>query len=184
MTTVFKEVLAFDGLFGNMCRTFNWTYPDGGLLGNTETVTPTVIAYGLWDSLGQSMLLYCGAMVRIPTETLEAGRLDGIKGGKEFFSIILPMIWPTLSTILLLAITGILEASGALLLLVGDATSFSLKAHTLSFWMWSNVYAGGKNMEGQYTLVCGVGLCMTILILPFVFFMKWLFTEKLPQVQY
>ena len=184
MTTVFKEIVAFDGLFGNMCRTFNWEYPDGGLLGNMETVTPTVIAYGLWDSLGQSMLLYCGAMVRIPTETLEAGRLDGIKGGKEFFSIILPMIWPTLSTILLLAITGILEASGALLLLVGDGTSFSIKAHTLTFWMWSNVYAGGKNMEGQYTLVCGVGLCMTILILPFVFFMKWLFTEKLPQVQY
>ncbi len=184
MTTVFKEVVAFDGLFGNMCRQYGWTYPADGLLGNPDTVTWTVIAYGLWDSLGQSMLLFCGAMTRIPTDTLEAGRLDGVKALREFCQIILPMIWPTLSTILLLQITGILEASGSLLLLVGDSTSFSLRAHTLTFWMWSKVYAGGQNMKGQYTLVCGVGLCLTLLVLPFIFFVKWIFTEVLPQVDY
>lgn len=183
-TTVFKQVIHSEGLLGDMCRAFGWTMPHGGLLANSATVTPTVIAYGLWDSLGTQMLLFCGAMVRIPVETLESGRLDGVPAGREFFQLILPMMWPTLSTILLLQITGILEASGALLLLVGDQKSFSLNAHTLSFWMWSQVYAGGKHMQGQYTRVCGVGLCMSLLIMPFVFFMKWLFTEKLPQVEY
>ena len=32
--------------------------------------------------------------------------------------------------------------------------------------------------------VCGVGLMMTLIVTPFVLFMKWLFTEKLPQVEY
>ncbi|MBQ3492805.1 MAG: sugar ABC transporter permease [Clostridia bacterium] len=183
-TTVFKQVIHSEGLLGDIFAAFGWPFPANGLLGNPATVTPTVIAYGMWDSLGTQMLLFCGAMVRIPVETLESGRLDGVSASREFFQLILPMMWPTLSTILLLQITGILEASGALLLLVGDAASFDLGAHTITFWMWSQVYAGGEHMAGAYTRVCGVGLCLSIMVMPFVFFVKWIFTDVLPQVEY
>ena len=40
-------------------------------------------------------------MERIPQEVIEAAKLDGVGVGRELFGIILPMIWPTISTLLI-----------------------------------------------------------------------------------
>lgn len=187
--TVFKEIAKLEGVIEAVENAFGWDIVGKNLLMDPESVTFTVVIYGIWDGLGTNMLLFCGAMVRIPVETLEASRLDGVGAFREFFQIILPMMWPTLSTILLLQLTGILGASGNLLLLVGQTSSFTMKAHTLSFWMFMQVLDTKGAMTGTYEAyrlyrVCGVGLMMTLIVTPFVLFMKWLFTEKLPQVEY
>ena len=184
MTGVFKEIISPLGVLGELCREWGIALPKEGLLSNSETVVQTVAVYGIWDSLGAMMLILCGAMVRIPTETLESGRLDGVGAFREFFQLILPMIWSTLSTMMLLKLTGILTASGEIMLLVGDTASFSLKAHTLSHWIFSKVYASGNHMGGQYGQVSAAGLSFTLIVAPFILFVKWLFTEKIPKVEF
>ena len=84
----------------------------------------------------------------------------------------------------MLQITGILGASGQILLLVGENDAFTLRAQTLSHWIFSQVYKGGNHMQGQYSLVSATGLSLTLVMLPFVMFVRWLFLEKIPTVEY
>lgn len=184
MTGVFKEFIAVRGPLGEICKFLGLTLPGSGLLGTSETVIQTVMVYSIWDSIGLHMLLVCGAMSRIPIEVLESGRLDGVTGGREFFSLILPMIWPTLSTLIVLQCTSILSSSGQILLLVGNNEAFTLNAITINHWIFNKVYAGGSHMQGQYALVSATGLCLTAVSLPVIMFIKWLLLEKIPTVEY
>ena len=86
------------------------------LLGEESRVTGTIIAYTVWTGLGVNMLLYQSAMSRIPQEVIEAGMLDGVPWWRELFQIIIPMVWPTISTTLILVITSMFNSTGPILL--------------------------------------------------------------------
>ncbi len=184
MTGVFKEFIATSGPLGEICKWVGISLPGSGLLGTSETVVGTVMAYAIWDSIGLHMLLVCGAMNRIPMEVLESGRLDGVGGGRELVSLILPMIWPTLSTLIVLQFTSLLNSSGQIMLLVGNNEAFTLGAVTINHWIFNKVYSGGSHMQGQYALVSAAGLCLTVITLPLILFVKWLVLEKIPAVEY
>lgn len=58
--------------------------------------------YTVWFGFGTNSLLIWGAMSRIPEELVESASLDGANLFREFFSITVPCIWPTLSLVLLI----------------------------------------------------------------------------------
>ena len=181
MTGVFKEFISPLGPLGEICRKAGIEFPMSGLLGQPSTATTTIMVYEVWTCVGFNMLLICGAMARIPTEVLEAARLDGIGTWRELVQIVLPMIWSTLSTILILGATGILSSSGPILLLAPDTGS--LGTTTISFWIFDKVYANGGYMKGQYNLVSAAGLCLTVIMVPIVLLLRRLI-EKVGNVEY
>ncbi len=181
MTGVFKEFISPLGPLGEMCRKLGMDFPMAGLLGQPTTATNTIMVYEVWTCVGFNMLLICGAMARIPTEVLEAARLDGIGTWRELVQIILPMIWSTLSTILILGATGILNSSGPILMLAPDTGS--LGTTTVSYWIFDKVYANGGFMKGQYNLVSATGLCLTVVMVPIVLLLRRLI-EKVGNVEY
>ena len=60
--------------------------------------------YSVWVGIGYNAVLMWGAMTRVPAEIVESAHLDGIGFFGEFFHITLPVMWPTLSMILLTSI--------------------------------------------------------------------------------
>lgn len=177
MAAVFKEMVSSGGVL----EALGFPIPANGLLGMPETATNTILVYTVWTGICGNMLLYCGAMHRIPVEVLEAARIDGIGPWKEFIYLILPMIWPTLSTCLVLACCDFLSASGPILLLASD--SYSLRSTTISYWIWSKVYAGGVQGAGQYNLVSAAGLLLTAIAVPTVLLIRKAF-DMIPSVEY
>ena len=77
------------------------------LLSNHETSFGTVLFYTIWTGFGTSILLYTGSMSGISPEIIEAGKMDGVGLIREFISIVIPLIFPTLSTFLLTGFTAI-----------------------------------------------------------------------------
>ena len=177
LASMFKEMVAANGILAML----GFSVPSQGLLGTPATTTNTILFYNIWVCICGNMLLYCGAMNRIPVEVLEAARLDGIGPFKEFVHLILPMIWPTLSTVLILACCDFLSASGPILLLASD--TYSLRSTTISYWLWEKVYAGGVHGQGQYNLVSAAGLTLTAVAFPIVMLIRKAF-DKLPTVEY
>ena len=176
MASVFKEIVAFNGILD----TLGFNIPEQGLLGHYTTATNTVMAYSIWLCVSGHMLLFCGAMNRVPVEVLEAARLDGITPLKELIFLIIPLIWPTLSTLLLMTCCGFLGSSGNRLLLAPD--SVSLGTTTISYWIFSKVYANGTQ-GGQYNLVSAAGLLLTAVAFPIVLGLRKLI-ELVPSVEY
>ena len=62
-----------------------------GWFGDVKTAMPTVLIYCVWAGVGSNVILISGAMSRIPTEMIEAGRLDGLGIFREMFVITLPL---------------------------------------------------------------------------------------------
>jgi alpha-glucoside transport system permease protein len=63
----------------------------------------------LWLQAGFAMVLLSAAIKGVPTETLEAARLDGAGEGAIFFRIVIPQIRTTLITVFITVLIGVLK---------------------------------------------------------------------------
>jgi alpha-glucoside transport system permease protein len=63
----------------------------------------------LWAQAGFAMVLLSAAIKGVPTETLEAARLDGAGEGAIFFRIVIPQIRTTLITVFITVLIGVLK---------------------------------------------------------------------------
>ena len=68
--------------------------------------TVVVLVY-VWQNFGFSFLLFVGGLAAIPTEVYEASSIDGATGWRQFRSITLPLVSPTM---LVASVTAIISA--------------------------------------------------------------------------
>jgi alpha-glucoside transport system permease protein len=68
-----------------------------------------LIVMFLWLQVGFAMVLLSAAIKGVPTETLEAARLDGAGEGSIFFRIVIPQIRTTLITVFITVLIGVLK---------------------------------------------------------------------------
>lgn len=63
----------------------------------------------IWTQAGFAMVLLSAAIKGVPTETLEAARIDGAGEGKIFFAVVIPQIRATLITVFITVLIGVLK---------------------------------------------------------------------------
>lgn len=68
-------------------------------------LTPLIMLYCLWVGTGYNVLIMGGAMGNLPEDVMEYSRLEGIGYVNEFFRVVIPMIWPTVTVGVLGSIT-------------------------------------------------------------------------------
>lgn len=172
MTTVFDNFIAPTGPVGYIFELLGKEAPE--FLADSSTATSTILFYTVWTGFGTNILLFTGAMSRVPMSVLESAKLDGAGMGREIVSIILPLIWPTISTLLILNCTSIFSASGPILLF----TSGGYDTTTIGYWIFDMVYN-----YNSYNMVSAAGLFFTCIGVPFIMLVRWLI-EKIPAVEY
>lgn len=65
-----------------------------------------VWVFCFWTGIGYDVMLMSAAMARIPRELLESAKMDGITPMKEFFHVVIPLSWPTITTLMIFAMLG------------------------------------------------------------------------------
>jgi len=68
-------------------------------------LTPLIMLYCLWVGTGYNVLIMGGAMGNLPEDVMEYSRLEGVGYVNEFFRVVIPMIWPTVTVGVLGSIT-------------------------------------------------------------------------------
>lgn len=174
-STMFSSFIASSGPIGILLKSCG-VDPVPQLLANSDYATGTILFYTIWIGWGGNMLLLGGALARVPIEILESARLDGIKPWQELIYMILPLIWSTLSTLLILSMTSLFIADGPILLF----TSGKFHTATIGYWIFDKVYYQGV---GAYNSVAAAGLVFTLVGAPIILFVKHLI-EKVPVVEY
>lgn len=176
---VFKNMISMYGpIYTLLEKLFGYEMPS--LLTTDKTATPTIIFYCIWTGLGTNMILYQGAMNRIPIEVIEAGQLDGIGWFRELWSIIIPMVWPTLSMTILFAFTGLFNSGGPILLFSDSMSTLGANSTTtLPFYIYSLTWA-----SKQYEYPAALGVFFTIASLPVVFGVRYILAKVDPEVEY
>lgn len=141
-----------------------------------EYATWTILLYTIWLGWGGQMLLFGGALAKIPVELIESARLDGIGTFREFIYLIVPLVWGTVSTIIILIMTQMFSLQGAVLLLGKGGAS---QTQTIGYWIFYKVQLGAS----YYNEVSAAGFIFTLVGVPIIMFIKWLI-ERIPVVDY
>lgn len=81
--------------------------PPLGWLGDPTKIMTMVVIYCIWAGIGYNVVFLNGAICRIPTEIIESGQIDGAGMWTELFTIIFPLVMPTLSTLFINGVTVI-----------------------------------------------------------------------------
>jgi alpha-glucoside transport system permease protein len=63
----------------------------------------------IWAQVGFSMVLLSAAVKGVPTETLEAARIDGANERQAFFRVVVPQIWPTVTVVFITVLIGVMK---------------------------------------------------------------------------
>ena len=61
----------------------------------------------IWAGIGYDVILLTAGMSRIPRDILESCKMDGVPALKEFFRIIIPLTWPTITTLFILGMMSV-----------------------------------------------------------------------------
>lgn len=184
LVSVYNMAILPGGLWDMFLNLFGSSVPEWGYLNDKSTATNAILVYSVWTGFGSNVVLIGSAMARVPDSVLEAAKLDGCKPFREIVQIILPLIWPTLSTLILLSLTSFFSTSGPILLFAPDGNAGT---STLSYWIFKQVYGSGEfgQMGGtqNYGLVSATGLIFTVIWVPVILFVRWLM-DKIPSVEY
>ena len=165
MVTLFKYAVQDYGPLHSIMVKMGMPYQNP--ITNPQTSIWVMLFYAVVFGLGSNIVVWGGAMNGIDQEILEAGQIDGCNWFREFRLLILPMIWPTISTVIVLGTVGILGASGPVLLF----TKGEYGTRTLSYMLFEMIGRVGNGREDFY-LASAMGLCMTLITFPLAMFVK------------
>lgn len=77
-----------------------------GWLATPETGLWGMVIVGVWKQAGYLMIIYIAGLTGIPSEIVEAAKVDGVSSIQEFLYVKLPLIMPSITVCLFLSISG------------------------------------------------------------------------------
>lgn len=151
--------------------------PVKGLLENSQTRFGTIIFYNIFISFGTSVLMYSNAMSSIPNEVIEAARIDGCNPFREFLEIIIPSIFPTISTFAITSVAAIFLNQLALFSLYGLYAEPDVI--TIGYYLYKETVQNASN-EMTYPGLCAIGFLLTLVGVPMTLLTRFLLDKYGP----
>ena len=136
------------------------------LLGSVQTALWAVIWVQIWANLGFSMMVFLAGMQSIPSDVYEAGKIDGTGPWSAFRYLTIPLLAPSITINVLLAIIGTITGFELIFVLTDGGPAFSTQ--TLGMWVFNQAFFSGNRLPGfasaiamvQFALVFAIAMVM------------------------
>lgn len=111
-------------------------------LGNPDTAIWCIIVVVFWQFVGYSMVIFLAGLQGIPEEILEAAAIDGAGPIRRFWSVVRPLLAPSITINVMLSLIGGLKLFDQVFVMTqggpGGATN------TISTLIYSNAFSLGR----------------------------------------
>jgi multiple sugar transport system permease protein len=150
---------------------FSWFYaPDFGLLyklieaftgkgvailAEEDYATYGIIAAGLWPQIAYVMILYLTGLNNVAPDQVEAARLDGAKGWKMLWYVILPQLRPATFIAVVVTVIGALRSFDLVSVMTSGGPFGSTRV--LSFYMYEKALS-------EYGFRMGYGAAIAVVL--------------------
>ena len=183
LANVFRVIFFLPNIIPIVALTFAykapWQYLGlGDLFAKWPSSEMMVILYCVWAGIGYNVILLSGAIGRIPKELFESAKIDHAGPWKELFKIVIPCIWPTIVTLVVLGMTNVLTLYLQPYLLTGDQGY----AGTLALDIFNA--AGPDAAPAQYCAAAAEGLLASATWAPLILLTRKAMTKKYEDVDY
>lgn len=150
-----------------------------GLLTNIDTAWWGVIIFSIWTGVNGNIIYFSSSMARLPDSVLESADLDGATQMRQFFSVVVPMIWPTITTMSVTLIGGAVAWFQPVQLMVGDTMAGTTGTGTMA-WIIVSQVTGGQTVG----FPAAFGVVISVVFSVIVILFKWLMEKAFTEVEY
>lgn len=142
--------------FGPLFLFFEWLTGEGvAVLAEPDYVTFGIIAAGLWPQIAYCMILYLTGLNNVATDQVEAARIDGAKGWRMLWYVILPQLRPATFIAIVVTVIGALR-SFDLVSIMTDGGPFG-SSRVLSYYMYEQALS-------EYGFRMGYGAAIAVVL--------------------
>jgi multiple sugar transport system permease protein len=122
--SMFSVLLRFDGVLNSFLASFGMRPTDW--LGGSNTALLSVVSVAIWAHFGMSILIYLAGLSTLPSEVIEAARIDGANLWQIITLIIAPIMIPIVQFVAVICTIEILTSMFGLIFVMtggGPGTS-------------------------------------------------------------
>lgn len=132
------------------------------VLGDPTLATYGIIAAGLWPQTAYCMILFLTGLNAVDPEQIEAGRLDGAKGWRMLWHVILPQLKPATFIAFVVTIIGALRSFDLISIMTNGGPFGSTRV--LSFYMFEKALS-----EYGFRMGYGSAIAVVLFLIMLVF---------------
>ena len=145
----------------------NWFLKLFGIVGPYWLSDPKVAVFAIggvavWSSLGYNMVILLAGMQAIPRDFYEAAEIDGAGGIRQFFSITVPLLTPSIFFVCVITVINALQAFDLIYLMVAVTNPALPKTETVVYLFFQRAFV---DHNGGYGAAIAFVLMLVVLVL-------------------
>ena len=134
-------------------------------LTNPNTALWAVAIVGIWSMIGYNMIILLAGLQEIPETYYEAAKIDGAGPVRQFFSITLPLVTPTLFFVIITTLIGSLQVFDVIYMMISRSNAALPYVQSVVVLFYR--YAFEMNMKGYGSAII-ILLFVIILIITYI----------------
>ncbi len=141
-----------------------WGIIETPLLGEPNTVLPTLSLISVWQFVGMPMIFFYAVLIAIPKDLIEAARVDGASSWKVFWQITFPLVLPMLGIITIVTYVANFNAFDLIFTVKGALAGPDFSADIMGTLFYRSFF-GNQLRAGSPAMGATVASAMFLIIL-------------------
>lgn len=133
----------------------------------------SVAIVGIWSVIGYNMVLFFAGLQEIPRDYYEAAQIDGASGLRQFFSITLPLISPTMFFVSVTRIIGAMQIFDSIYMMMDINNPALTKTQSLVYLFYKYSFVEGNKGYGSSIVMLLLAVIMVITVVQMLCQKKW-----------
>lgn len=127
----------------------------------------------IWSNIGYDAVLLLAGLQTIPRTLYEANSLDGAGKVRQFFTITLPMVSPTLFVVMIMRLMSAVKVYDLIYMMVEETNPAVTNVQSLMYLFYRSSFVAGERGYGSAIVIWTVLLIGLITVIQFVGQKKW-----------
>ena len=138
---------------------------------NVVMISCAVVA--IWSNIGYDAVLLLAGLQNIPKTLYEANSIDGAGKIRQFFTITLPMVSPTLFVVMIMRLMSAVKVYDLIYMMVEDTNPAVTSVQSLMYLFYRESFIAGSRGTGSAIVIWTVLLIGLITVIQFYGQKKW-----------
>ena len=135
----------------------------------------SIAVIGIWSIIGYNMVLFLAGLQEVPGDYYEAAVIDGASGVRQFFSITLPLISPTIFFVLVTRVIGALQVFDLIFMVMDKSNPALIKTQSLVYLFYEYSFRQKNQGYGSAIVVLLLVVIMIVTVFQMIGQKKWVY---------
>ncbi len=135
----------------------------------------SIAVIGVWSIIGYNMVLFISGLQEVPRDYYEAASIDGASGVRQFFSITIPLISPTIFFVCVTRVIGALQVFDLIFMVMDTGNPALQKTQSLVYLFYQSSFVERNMGYGSTIVVFLLVIIMILTVFQMIAQKKWVY---------